>query len=126
MDLSDIDVEVADRIGFELALVGLVAFDLRKAGDAVPLQAAMQRRARQVGDCWLQGVEAIVERQERMPAKGEDYRLLLDRKHCGPRSLGAGRQVCHRAASPPLGNRLRVDPVAPGQSPQARSTDRLC
>ena len=43
MDLGDINVEVADRVGFELALVGLVAFDLRQTGDAVALQAAVQR-----------------------------------------------------------------------------------
>jgi hypothetical protein len=50
VNLGDVEVEVADWIGFELALVRLVAFDLRKAGDAVALQAAMQRRAGQVGD----------------------------------------------------------------------------
>jgi short-subunit dehydrogenase involved in D-alanine esterification of teichoic acids len=42
-DLGDVDVEVADRIDLEFALVGLVAIDLRQARDAVALQAAMQR-----------------------------------------------------------------------------------
>jgi hypothetical protein len=42
-NLGDIDVEVADRVGLELALVRRVAFDLWQAGDAVALQAAMQR-----------------------------------------------------------------------------------
>src|ERR1700680_4042045 len=132
MDLGDIDMEVADRIGLYLVLVGCVAVALRQARDTVALQAAVQRRARQVRDRRLQSGEAIVERQERVSAKGNDDRLLLDRQHCGLRVFGSGRQVCHRAASPPLGNRLWVDPVAPGQSPQARltmlyrSTDRLC
>lgn len=41
--LGDIDVEVADRIGLEPALVGLAVFDLRQARDAVALKATMQR-----------------------------------------------------------------------------------
>src|SRR6202011_4367866 len=122
MDLGDVDVEVADWVRLELVLVGLVAVDLRQAGDAVALQAAVQRRAGQVGDRRLQGVETIVERQQRMPAKGDDDRFLLDRQHGGLRVFGAGRQVCHRTAASPLPDRLRVDPVAPGQSSQARLT----
>jgi hypothetical protein len=42
MDLGDIDVKVAERIGFELALVGLVAVDIRQARAAVALEAAVQ------------------------------------------------------------------------------------
>ena len=41
-NLGDIDVEIAERIGFELALVGLVAVDIRQAGDAVTLEAAVE------------------------------------------------------------------------------------
>jgi hypothetical protein len=40
--LSDVDMEVADRIGLELLLSGLVARHLGQAADAMPLQAAMQ------------------------------------------------------------------------------------
>lgn len=40
--LGDVDVKVADRIGLELAPVGLVALDLRQTGDVVTLQAAMR------------------------------------------------------------------------------------
>ena len=40
--LGDVDVEVADRVGLELALVRAVALDLRQAGDAMALQATMQ------------------------------------------------------------------------------------
>jgi hypothetical protein len=36
-DLGNVDVEVADRIGLELALARLVALDLRQTGDAVTL-----------------------------------------------------------------------------------------
>lgn len=42
-DLGDVDVAVADGISLEPALAGLGVFHLRKPGDAVALQAAMQR-----------------------------------------------------------------------------------
>ena len=42
------------------------------------LQAAVQRRTRQMPDGRLQRIETIVKRQERMPAKGDDNRLFLD------------------------------------------------
>lgn len=41
-DLGDIDVEVADRIGFELLLRRRIAIDVRQATNAVALQAAVQ------------------------------------------------------------------------------------
>src|SRR5580704_5392556 len=80
----------------------------------------------------LQGIEAIVERQERVPAEGDEDRLLLDRAHRGFRFTRAGWQIGDGAALLPFGDGLRVDAVAPGQRPQARltmlyrSTDRLC
>ena len=40
---GQLDMEVADRIGLELATVRLVALDLRQAGGVVALQAAMKR-----------------------------------------------------------------------------------
>lgn len=63
-DLGNVDVEVTDRIGLELAPVRLVALDLWQAGDAVALQAAMQRRPRQMRQRCLQGIKAVVKRQE--------------------------------------------------------------
>ena len=42
------------------------------------LEAAMQRRVRQMRDGRLQSVKAIIERQQRMPSKGDDHGLLLD------------------------------------------------
>ena len=77
-NLGDVDMEIADRIGLELALGRGFAFDLRQARDPVALQAAMQRRARQMRDGRLQRVEAVVERQQRMPSEGDDDGLLLD------------------------------------------------
>ena len=77
-DFGDVDMEVADRIGLEFAFGRGFAFDLRQSGDAVALQAAMQGRARQVRDRRLQGIKAVVERQQRMPTEGNDDRLFLD------------------------------------------------
>ena len=95
------------------------------------LQAAMKGRARQMRDRGLQGIKAVVERQERMPAKGDDDRFVLDRQHRGLRFSRSSRQIGDRPTLAPLGHGLLVDPVVLGQSPQAlltmlyRSTDRL-
>jgi hypothetical protein len=70
--------EIADRVGLELRLGGFVAVNVRQARDAVTLQAAVQPRPRQVRDRRLQGIEAIVQRQERMLAEGDDDGLVLD------------------------------------------------
>jgi hypothetical protein len=42
-DFGNVDVEVADRIGLELLLARLVAFDFRQPRNAMTLQAAVQR-----------------------------------------------------------------------------------
>ena len=79
-NLSDVYMKIADRIGLELSRRGLLAVRVRQSTDTVPLQEAMQRRARQVWDCRLQRIEAIVEGQERMPPEGDDDRFLRRRK----------------------------------------------
>lgn len=43
LHLGDVDVEIADRVGLELALRLLVARHLRRSADPVPLLAPMQR-----------------------------------------------------------------------------------
>ena len=72
----------ADRIALEALAFRLVTLDIRQAGDAVPLEASMQRRSGQMRDRRLQCVEAVVQRRQGMPAKRDDGRLL---------SLGQGR-----------------------------------
>src|SRR5690349_23516797 len=47
---------------------------------------------------------------------------LLDREHGRARLLGTGALVLDRGALLPLGHRLRVDPVAPGENSQALLT----
>lgn len=53
LDLSDVDVEEADGVGLEPLLRLLLAHDLRQPANAMPLQASVQRRARQMRDCRL-------------------------------------------------------------------------
>ena len=53
LHLSDVDMEEADRVALELPLGRLVALDIRQPADAMALQTAVQRRARQMRDCRL-------------------------------------------------------------------------
>lgn len=64
LHLGNIHVEEADRVTFEALALGLDALDVRQAGEAVLLQAAMQRRPGQMRDRWLQSVEAVIQRQQ--------------------------------------------------------------
>lgn len=64
--LCNVDVEVADRVGLEFALRFLVASHLGQPADPVPLQAAMQGRAGQMRDRRLQGIETVIQRQQRV------------------------------------------------------------
>lgn len=82
------------------------------------LQVTMQRRACQVRDRCLQSVQAIVQRQQRVSAEGDEDRLLLDRENGRARFLRTGLAILRSLALPPPGHGLRVDPVAPGQRPQ--------
>jgi hypothetical protein len=75
--LGDVDMEVANRVAFEGLPRGLVAGDLRQPADAMTLEASMQGRPGQVRDGRLQGIEAIVERQQRVLAEGDDNGLFL-------------------------------------------------
>jgi hypothetical protein len=60
--LGDIDMEIADRIGFKFSLGGALVLNLRQARDAMPFQAAMQRGSGQVRDRRLQRIQAVIER----------------------------------------------------------------
>ena len=93
LHFRDVDVEIAQRVALELCLRRLVAFDLRKSADAVPLQTAMEGGPCQMRDRRLKGVEAIIKRQERMTPKGHDDRLILQRQHRGMRIFRARQKI---------------------------------
>ena len=97
----------------------------------MPLQAAMQRRTREMWNSGLEGIEAIIERQERVLAKGDDQRFFLFAEYRRTRLPGSHPSVADRITPAPFGNRLGINPVADRELPQARltilycSTDRL-
>ena len=64
LDLGDVDLEVAERLGLELAFSWSSALELGQSGDVVPLQTAVQRRRCQVRDVGLKGIQAVIQRQE--------------------------------------------------------------
>ncbi len=65
-------MEVADGIDLELLFGWTLTVEIGQPTDAVALEAAMKSRARKLRDGSLQGIEAIVERQEGVFAKGHD------------------------------------------------------
>ena len=56
-----------------------VPFDLGQAANAMTLQATMQGRACQMGNRGLQGIQAIVQGQQRVFAEGHNHSLLCQR-----------------------------------------------
>ena len=83
----------------------------------------------------MERVEAVVQRQQRVPAEGDDDGLLFHRQHRGARLARTGRSVGRSVGDCvpafPLRHRLGVDPVTLGEGSQAlltllyRSTDDL-
>jgi hypothetical protein len=66
-----------------------------------------------VRNCGLQRVEAIVQRQQRVPAKGHGDGLLLGTEHRGNWLRAHTGIGCSRTIAP-LGHRFRVDAEARG------------
>jgi hypothetical protein len=125
-------MEEADRIAVELLPPGLVAFHVGQPADAMAFQTTMKRRPGQVRDRGLQGVEAVVQRQERVLAKRDEDGLLLHRQNRRPRHGWPSPAIRGRVVPPPLSDSLRVDAMPRGPRSQTlltmlyRSTDRLC
>ena len=105
-----VDVEEPDRVALEPLSLRFVPLDVRQAGNAMSLQAPVQRRPRQVRDLWLQGVEAIVQRQQGMASKGNDRRFPGLGQNRRARLCRTGLHILDRRALAPLRDRLRVDP----------------
>ena len=70
--LGDVDMEVADRIGLGFCAWG--KFRLRLAAREIPWRCRQRcrRRAPQMRDGRLQGVQAVVERRQNMSMEGDD------------------------------------------------------
>ncbi len=114
------DVEEPDRVALEPLSLRFVPLDVRQAGNAMSLQAPVQRRPRQVRDRRLQGVEAIVQRQQGMASKGNDRRFPGLGQNRRARLCRTGLHILDRRALAPLRDRLRVDPKFLAQLPRAK------
>jgi hypothetical protein len=53
--LCNVDLEVANRVGFKLLLWSVVAINVEQPFNAMTLKATVKRRTGQVWNGWLQG-----------------------------------------------------------------------
>ena len=120
LHLSDVDMKEPNQIALELLALGFVSLDTGKTRDAVPLQAPMQRRPCQVRDRGLQGIEAIIQRQQRVPSEGDDCRLFFLGLNRRSRFLRPGLGILDRHPLAPLSDRLGVDAQLPAQLRERR------
>ncbi len=95
------------------------------------LQASVQRRAGEVWDRRLEGVETVIEWQKRVPAEGDDNRLLIGGEHGGASLFRPHTLVGCSLTLLPFLDRGGADAVALGQrsyallAPLYRATDCL-
>ena len=87
-------MEEADRIAVKHLLPGLVSLDLRQPVDAMPFQATVQRGASQLRNRGLQGVQAVIERQQSVLAERNDDGLLLDGQDGGLGNGWTSSMIC--------------------------------
>lgn len=90
-----------------------------QSADAMALETAMESRAGELRNGCLEGVEAVVQRQERVLAKGDDNGLLFASQGRGEPLLWPHGSVFHEGTFAPLLNGLWVDAVALGELQQA-------
>ena len=76
LHFGDVDMKEPDRVALELLPLWFVPFDIGQARYAVPPEAPVQRRPRQMWDRRLQRIEAVVQRQQCMASERYDCRFL--------------------------------------------------
>jgi len=81
---GQIEVEVADGIAVELLPSGFCALHLRQTADTMPFQTTMKGITGQLRDRGFERIETVVERQQRVLAKGDDDGFLLHRQNRRP------------------------------------------
>jgi hypothetical protein len=112
---GNIDVEVANWVGLELFLLWRVTLDGWQAADAVPHQTTVKRRSRQARNGRLQGVQAIIQGEQRMPATRHDQRLFFLRQHRGMRLFRPHRRIVYMRPLLPFRDRLGIEVIPCGQ-----------
>src|SRR4029077_7554703 len=109
------DMEVVDRIGLERLPGRPLPADLRQPAYAVALEATMQGRARQARNGRLERIQAVVQSQQRVFAKGDSQGLLLGRQHRRAWRSRPHRRIVHECSLAPLGHGLVIQAVLGGQ-----------
>ena len=93
-EVHNVDVKVADRVAFELLLGRQIAVYIEEPTDPMPLLASVQRRPRQMRVRRPKRIEAVGERQQCVPAKSDDDRLIIEGERCrflAPSGRSAGQ-----------------------------------
>ena len=81
-------------------------------------------------DRGVQGVEAVIQWQQRLSAEGDNDGFFLPREYGGLGMLRTGGEIVDRRSPLPLRHRFGVDPIPAGENDQAfltlldRSTHR--
>jgi hypothetical protein len=125
-DFGNVDVEVANRTSLELLLLSLAAFNLWQSFNAMALKATMQRRSRQVLNCRLQTIKAIVKGQQRIAPECNHHSFLLWREDSRVCLFRSSLAISQRLTVLPLRHCLRIDAVAFSQRPYALLTMLYC
>jgi hypothetical protein len=77
-NLSNINVEIANGVRFEFLPCRFGAFNIGQSADTMTLQATVKRRPCQMWHGWLQRIETIIKRQQRVAAESHDDCLVFD------------------------------------------------
>ena len=104
-----------DRVAFELLPLRLVASHVRQSRETVALQAPMQRRPCQIRDGRLQSIKAVLQRQQRVPPKSDNDRLLRLSQDLRAGLSQSRLEILKRLALAPLRDCLGVDPLLSAQ-----------
>ena len=112
---GEIEMEVTDGIGFELFPLWAWSMQVWQATDPMALEAPMKRGAGQLRNGGLKCIKTIIQRQERVLAKGDRDRLLLPGEGGGSRLLWPHGSIFHRSAFAPFGDGLGIDAVTLGE-----------
>ena len=115
LHFGNIDMEEADEVAFELLPLRLAASHVRQSRDTVALKTPMQCRARQMWNRGLQGIKAVIQRQQCMPPESDDGRFLGLGQDRRARFLWSGLKILDRLSLAPLPYRFLVDAQLPAQ-----------
>jgi hypothetical protein len=109
LHVCGINVKEPDRIALELLAPRLVPCQIREVRNSIPLQAPVQRGACQLCDSRLQGMDTIVQRQQRMTPECDHCSVLGLGQDGRSRLFRSGLEIFDCGPLSPFGHRLRVD-----------------